>query len=70
MGHQVVIKFGNDGSVKAEVKGVTGSSCKDKTEWLNPLYGAPDKVTLKPSYYQEDESKENLVDGLPSGHCG
>jgi hypothetical protein len=69
MGKKVVITFGKDGSVRSEAFGFKGESCKEATAFLDPLFGEG-KETLKPSYHETEEEKNNLVDGLPSGNCG
>ena len=68
MGKKVEITLGKDGSVKVEAHNFKGASCQEATEFLNDLFGSPDKVIFKDDYYQTDET--TVADGLPSGYCG
>lgn len=70
MGKRVEILLGKDGSVTVSSFGFKGSSCEEATEFLDDLFGSPESVKLKDSYYETDETKDNIVEGLPSGFCG
>ena len=63
---RVEIVLGADGSVKVEAFGFKGTSCQEATEFLNDLFGSPEKVVLKDSYHETDL----IAEGLPEGHCG
>lgn len=69
MSKKVEITVGKDGSVRVEAFGFKGASCEEATAFLDNLFGKASKIDHKDSYYEE-EVKDNLVDGLPSGHCG
>jgi hypothetical protein len=66
---KVEILLGKDGSVRIEAFGFKGGSCEEATAFLDKLFGSMKNTKHKTSYY-EDEIKDNLVDGLPSGFCG
>jgi len=61
------IRLGTDGSVKAEVEGVKGTSCEEVTAFLDELFGDPTSRNLKEEYY---EDPIEICDGLPEGYCG
>jgi len=65
---KVEIIFGKDGSVKTEVFGAVGEGCISMTSFLDDLFGKPKERVYKDEYHQTE--KNNLADGLPSGHCG
>lgn len=68
---QVRIKLGKDGSIKSEAFGFKGPECKNKTSFLNDIFGDSDTEELKQSYYEESESETTFEsNGLPSGWCG
>lgn len=69
MSKQLKITLGKDGSVKVEASGFKGSACTDATAFLDKVFPKIKATEFKDSYWEE-EVKENLVDGLPSGHCG
>ena len=71
MGKRVELTIGKDGSVRREVFGFKGESCFKATEWLDKIYGTPEKTVKKESYNLEEEVQtDNLTDSLPSGWCG
>lgn len=69
---RIEIVYGRDGSVKSEVIGHKGPGCTEKTAFLEKVFGEPEKVEHKDSYYEEatETETDHIVDGLPSGHCG
>ena len=66
---KVVVTLGKDGSVKVEASGFKGNSCTEATIFLDKIFPKNVKMKKKDSFWEE-EVCENLVDGLPSGHCG
>ena len=70
MAKKVKILLGKDGSVKVEAFGFKGQSCVEATAFLDKVFPAGKHMDTKSSFYEEEEVKDNLVDGLPSGHCG
>lgn len=63
---RVEITFGKDGSVRVEAFNFVGKSCADATAFLNKLFGKPENIALKESYFKD----AIIAQGLPSGHCG
>lgn len=62
----VRITLSKDGGIKASAEGFVGPSCKERTEFLNKLFGDAERTDYKPEYYMEAIVKE----GLPGGYCG
>lgn len=70
---KIVIKIGRDGSRKVEAFGFKGPECKEKTKFLDQVFGLEKEDELKPSYYEDPDTNTLLdIEGLPGGgrFCG
>ena len=63
---KIEILLKNDGSFSVEGVDFVGESCKEKTAFLDELFGEPTGVKLKDEFY----SKEYNTDCISNGLCG
>ena len=65
---QIIIDIKNDGEVKIETRGYSGSSCVEESQFIKDVLGEETARQLTPAYYQRQGQKECVKRHLPL--CG
>ena len=65
---QIIIDIKDDGEVKIETRGYSGSSCVEESQFIKDILGEETAKHLTPAYYQRQGQKESVKRHLPL--CG
>jgi hypothetical protein len=68
MKKQIIIDVTNEGEVKIETRGFSGSTCVEESRFLKDLLGVETARQLTPAYYQRQDQKQTVKKHLPL--CG
>jgi hypothetical protein len=65
---QIIIEVTNEGEVKIETRGFTGTNCLEESQFIKDILGEETARQLTPAYYQREKQKEVVKKHLPL--CG
>ncbi len=60
MAKRIIVEIDNDGEVRLETRGYSGSVCLEESQFLKDLLGEETSRQLVPVFYQKNKSKRYL----------